>query len=143
MSAYDDEPRVDPYELVERFWPYDGPYSGELTTDAALMIGRLGRYLNNATQKHDALPYAATSGRVLADLASAVAGYDQLLAHLARYLDRQAETNPSLYDDRRDRQGPDTARACVARLRSARPSLVALSDVLAEAATLADHLGSA
>lgn len=81
MSGYNNDPVVggppDPYEVVERFWPYDGPYSDEHTTTAVVMIGRLGRYLNNATRKRDGLPYAAVAGRVLVDLGGAVAGYEQ------------------------------------------------------------------
>lgn len=142
MNTYDDEPRPDPYEIVERFWPYDGPYSDEQTTAAVLMIGRLGRYLNNATQKRDGLPYAAVVGRVLGDLAGAVAGYEQLLGQLARFLDREAEGNPLLYDDRRDRPGAGTARETAAALVEAVDAVRALHTALSEPIRLASHLGS-
>lgn len=138
----DDEPRPDPYEIVERFWPYDGPYSDDHTTAAAVMIGRLGRYLNNATQKRDGLPYAAVVGRVLTDLADAVAGYEQLLSQLARFLDREAETNASLYDGRRDRPGAQTARATAAALSEAVDGVRELHAALSVPARLAYHLGS-
>lgn len=65
MSPFDDEDRPDVSEIVERFWPSDGPYSDEHTGSAVLMRGRIGRYLNNATQKRDGLPYAAVVGRML------------------------------------------------------------------------------
>ena len=142
MSPHDDERVVDPYELVERHWPYDGPYSDELTTGAALMIGRLGRYLNNATGKRDGMPHAAAAGRVLAELHAAVAGYEQLLRQLAGFLDREAINNPTLYDDRRDRPGAVTAQAAAVRVRACAPSMQAVADVLQEAAGLASHVGS-
>ncbi|MGH3614939.1 MAG: hypothetical protein ACRDRK_20575 [Pseudonocardia sp.] len=146
MSTYSNDPsgdrRPDPYELVERFWPYDGPYSDERTTAAAVMIGRLGRYLNNATQKANGLPYAAVVGRVLDDLAGAVIGYEQLLGQLVGFLDREAEGNPSLYDDRRDRPGAQTAREAAAELDEAKAAVLALYTALTRPAQLAYHLGS-
>ena len=143
MSRHDDEPLVDPYELVEQHWPYDGPYSDELTAAAALMIVRLGRYLNNATQKRDGLPYVAAVGRLLAELHAAVAGYEQLLTQLARFVDHQADTNPSVYDDRRDRPGAATARDVGTDLRDdVLPALRSVADALDVAARGAYHLGS-
>ncbi len=141
-DRFDDGARPDPYEIVERFWPYDGPYSDEHTTTAVVMIGQLGRYLNNATQKRNGLPYPAVAGRVLSDLASAVAGYEQLLGQLARFLDREAEGNPSLYDDRRDRPGADTAHEAAFVLADAVDAVRALHAALAVPAELAYHLGS-
>ena len=142
MSRHDDAPGVDPYELVEQHWPYDGPYSDELTVAAVLMIGRLGRYLNNATGKRDGLPDAAAAGRVLAELHAAIAGYEQLLRQLGRFLDREAIDNRTLYDDRRDRPGAVTAQAAAVRVRACVPSMRVVADVLGEAAGLASHLGS-
>lgn len=146
MCTYDLDPspdgRPDPYEIVERFWPYDGPYSDEHTTAAAVMIGRLGRYLNNATGKRSALPYAAVVGWVLNELAEAVIGYEQLLGQLAGFLDREAEANPSLYDDRRDRPGAQTARETAAELHHAKAAVRALHAALTGPAQLAHHLGS-
>jgi hypothetical protein len=146
MNTYTDDPfddgRLEAYEIVERFWPYDGPYSDEHTTAAAVMVGRLGRYLNNATQKRDGLPYAAVAGRVVAELSGAVAGLEQLLGQLARFLDRQADTDPSLYDDRRDRPGAMTARETATALVAAIDAVSELYAALAEPARLASHLGS-
>ncbi len=143
MTARDDEAAVDPYELVERWWPYDGPYSDEHTTTAATMIQRLGRYLNNATQTPAGLSHAAAAGQVLAELTAAIAGFDQLLGQLARFLDHEADTNPSLYDDRRERPGADTARRTARELREAIRAVRDLATLLAAAAGLASHLGSA
>ncbi|MGQ0576172.1 MAG: hypothetical protein ACT4RN_18505, partial [Pseudonocardia sp.] len=94
---------VDAYELVERYWPYDGPYCAELTTAAALMVERLVRYLNNATfGKPAALPAASTAGYVLASLQAAVFGFDQLCGQLGGVAAELAE-DPTLNDHRRDR----------------------------------------
>lgn len=146
MSSYSSElsegGRADPYEIVERFWPYDGPYSDERTTAAVVMIGRLGRYLNNATQKRDGLRYAATVGRVVDDLAGAVIGYEQLLGQLSRFLNHEADGNPSLYDNRRDRPGALTARETAAALDDAKATVFALYSALTVPARLASHLGS-
>lgn len=76
--------------MVEAHWPYDGPYGPEVTTAAATVIERLVRYLNNATGKPDALPYAAVAGSVLASLHAAMARMEQLAAQLARFAERQA-----------------------------------------------------
>lgn len=146
MSTYSNDPSrdggPDPYEIVERFWPYDGPYSDEHTTAAAVLIGRLGRYLNNATQKRDGLPYAAVVGRVVENVRGAVAGYEQLLGQLARFLDQEAEHNPSLYDDRGDRPGAFTARETSAALVEAIEAVHVLDAALAEPSRLAYRLGS-
>ena len=143
MSGYDNGPRVDPYEIVERYWPYDGPYSDELTVAAAVMIGRLGRYLNNATQKRDGLPYVATVGRIVSELHGAVAGYEQLLVQFARFVEREADTNSSVYDDRHDRHGATTAHELAADLRDdVLPALRSVADALDVAARGAYHLGS-
>ena len=143
MSPHDRERVVDPYELVEQHWPYDGPYSDELTTAAALMIGRLGRYLNNATGKRDGLPYIAVVGRVLAELHAAAAGYQQLLVQLDRFVAREAQANPSVYDDRDDRPGATTAHELGRDLLDdVLPALRSLTEALEVAARGASHLGS-
>ncbi len=107
------------------------------------MIARLGRYLNNATQKRDGLPYIAVVGRVLAELHASVAGYEQLLVQLARYVEREAETNPSVYDDRHDRPGAATARELAGDLRDdVLPAIRSVADALDVAARGGYHLGS-
>lgn len=143
MSIRDEQSVPDPWELVEQHWPYDGPYGDDYTRSAGVMIQRLGRYLNNATQKRDGLPYVAVASSVVAQLHAAVAGYEQLLAQLARYLDQEAEGNPSVYDDRHDRPGAATAREVAADLRDdALPALRTLTEALHVAAEGAYHLGS-
>ncbi|MGD9528093.1 MAG: hypothetical protein AB7L91_18770 [Dehalococcoidia bacterium] len=132
---------VNAYEVAERYWPYDGPYDLERTAAAAAMVERLVRYLNNATTKPSALPYAAVAGSVIGSLHAAVAGMEQLTRQLARFAAAQAQ-DPSLYDDRGDRPGAATALELAAALADSRAAVVELADRLAVARGLSDHLGN-
>lgn len=142
MNTYDDVlGPVDASELAERHWPYDGPYDPASTLTAGQMIERLVRYLNNATQKRAALGYAATAGGVLAHLHAAVASLEQLAGQLARFAEQQAH-DPTLYDDRRDRPGAQTALDLADELADLRPVVVELGHRLELAAGHAYHLGN-
>lgn len=144
MSSYlDDEfAPLDAFEVVERHWPYDGPYGPEVTTAAATAIERLARYLNNATLKPEALPHAAVAGSVLASLHVAMAGMEQLAAQLARFAERQA-ADPTLYDDRGNRTGAVTALELAGELDELRPMVAGLAGALERAAGFASHIGNA
>ncbi|MGD9529306.1 MAG: hypothetical protein AB7I38_19365 [Dehalococcoidia bacterium] len=137
----DGDAPVDAYEVVERYWPYDGPYDAERTAAAAAMVGRLVRYLNNATTKPDALPYAPVGGSVVGSLHAAVAGLEQLTRQLARFAAVQAQ-DPSVYDDRGDRPGAATALELAAALDACLPAVVELAERLARARRLSYHLGN-
>lgn len=137
----DDDALVDAYEVVERYWPYDGPYDGELVGSAALLVERLVRYLNNATTKPMALPYAAVAGSVIGSVHAAVAGLEQLTRQLARFAAAQAQ-DPSLYDDRGDRPGAQTALELAAALDACGAAVVELADRLARARRLSYRLGN-
>jgi len=141
FHGWDDVDRVDAHEVVEAHWPYDGPYDPDLTTAAALMVERLVRYLNNATQKPSALPYAATAGSVLASLHAAVFGLGQLAGQLSVFARVQAH-DPTLYDDRHDRPGAHTASALAAAMDDVEPAAAQLAQRLARAARIASHLGN-
>lgn len=131
----------DAYAIVEEFWPYDGPYSRWHTASAATMLGRLVRYLNNATQKQSALPLAADASRVLDGVSAAVFGLEQLTQQLAEFAERQA-SNPRLYDDRYDRPGAVTALDLAAELQELQPVLGDLTTRLQRAASIATHLSA-
>lgn len=141
MNYLDDNAVVDAAEVVEAHWPYDGPHFPELTTTAAAAIDRLVRYLNNATGKPDAMPYVAVAGTLLASLHAAVTGTEQLAVQLARFAELQA-ADPTLYDDRRDRPGADTALALATELNELRSKVADLAGALDRAAELASHLGN-
>ncbi len=130
----------DAYEVVEEFWPYDGPYGQWRTAAAATMLGRTVRYLNNATQKSSAMPYASCAGQVLSGVSAAVFGLEQLARQLVEFVERAA-SDPSLYDDRYDRPGRDTALELTAELEELQPAITALAARLERACGIASHLG--
>lgn len=132
---------IDPYGIVEQHWPYDGPYSDEHTAAAATALGRLVRYLNNATQKRDALTRPAVAGHVLADLDAAVYGLAQLTRQLRNFAERQAD-DPTLYDDRRDRSGAETALELAEELNQTLIAVATLAHRLGRASNIALHLGN-
>lgn len=89
--------RPGPDEIVEMYWPYDGPRDPELTASAAVAIERLTRYLNNTTQYDSGVPYAATVGAIMTAQRAAVQLQDQLLDQCQRRLIAVAD-DPNLYD---------------------------------------------
>ena len=124
--------------------PYDGPHSADTVTDAARGLSVLVRYLNNATgpgNTRTTLKWAATAHRVLGDLGAAVHGLDQLFAQLAAATARQA-SDLTLYDDRRDHPGADTARALAAELGELRRAAGGLAWSIDQARELSVHLGN-
>jgi len=131
-------------EVVDRFWPYDGPHSAESVASAAAALGWLVRYLNNATGPGNAartLPYAASADRVISNLGHTVGLFPQLLGQLCEFLDHQAQV-PTLYDDRRDRPGAGTAAELIDQLCGAHQTVLVLGEQLAAAARLSSHLGN-
>lgn len=128
---------------IEEFFPYDGPHSRDRVADAAHGLSGLVRYMNNATQpsKPYTLDWAATVDRVLGGVGAAAYGLDQLFDQLSGGLERQA-SNPTLYDDRRDRPGADTANHAASALGKARAAAAALADAIEEARSFTHHLGN-
>lgn len=134
------EQRVDAFDIVERFFPYDGPYSPERTGEAATLVERLVRYLNNATTKSDALEHAGDIGHVISGLAAADHGRDQLHRQLAERLHRIAQ-DPLLYDDRRDRPGVTTVGVASNHLFAATVGVRGAARGMSAASDALSHLG--
>lgn len=135
---------TDVYDLIEQQYPFDGPHSGDTVTDAAAALSELVRYLANATgpsNSRDTLRYAARTDRVLGSLIGATYGLDQLLRQLGDALDAQA-ANPTLYDDRRDRPGRDTALRAVKELHAGADLAARLTAELENARSRTYHLGN-
>lgn len=128
-------------DVVDRYWPYDGPHTPETVTAAAQALSGLVRYLNNATRRRDTLPDAATVHGVVSELGIVVSRLPQLLAQLEGAADRMA-ADPSLYDDRRDRPATRTARELAGELAAAQVSVGPLAVRLAEAANRSARLGN-
>jgi hypothetical protein len=118
---------------------YDGPHTAESVTAAARALAALVRHLNNATRDPATLPYAGHVYDVLGSLSEAAAGLDQLTDQLTTATDRHA-ADPTLYDDRRDRPGRDTAHALIAALYQARLAAGGLAHHLGQAQGAASHL---
>lgn len=128
-------------EVVEQRWPYDGPHSDDTVSDAAQALPALVRYLNNATQYPATMAWAATTYRTASGVASTIHLMDQLLRQLAGAMDRQVD-DPTLYDDRRDRPGADTAIETSMDLHAAREALAVVARHLDAAVSHAVHLGN-
>lgn len=114
----------DAHEIVEEFWPYDGPHTPERVTAAAAAIAGLARYLANATQRRDALD-APDLSAVIGHLAAAAPSLAQVLRQFDRIAAVLAD-DPALYDD----DGSD-----------ARATAFELGDACRDAALAAGHLG--
>ncbi|HEV2779107.1 MAG TPA: hypothetical protein VGX25_06850 [Actinophytocola sp.] len=128
------------YEIVERFWPYDGPHSSDTVTDAATAVGQLVRYMNNATW-NPRLLNGPSLYRVLSSLNSAAYGLDQLLEQLAEAA-RTLAGDSTMYDDRRDRPASATALELAEAITAARRAFAGVPRREVErAAGLACHLG--
>lgn len=132
-----------PERLIDAAWPFDGPHTADSVEAAAVALGRLVRYLNNATGYSRSLPDAATAYRVTSNLASVAGLLPQLLDQLARFMEQQVN-DPSLYDDRRNENHPAhrTALAVSAALGEARRAAGSMGAALALAASAASHLGN-
>jgi hypothetical protein len=130
-------------EVIAEYLPYDGPHSRDTVIEAARGVSALVRYLNNATGHWNAratLKWAPTTYSILGGLSAAICGLDQLLAQLAEATEQQA-TNSTLYDDRHDRPGRDTARALTSELTRTRQVVHQLRDALECSHSLSSHLG--
>lgn len=135
---------IDGSELVEQWFPYDGPHSMETVKESAAAISRLVRYLANATQASNAaqtLRYANATNRVISHSSSALFLFGQVFAQL-KYDMIHKEIDSTLYDDRRDRPGAQTAAELADVLQAAQKSVLDAAALLNQAAELASHLGN-
>jgi hypothetical protein len=133
---FNDDDTLSIYDVVEDFFPYDGPHNRDSVVAAAGMISRLGRYLNNATQPHIAehtLEWASAIGDIVNSLHATVVGFDQLLGQLTHALHKQGQ-NPTLYDaTRADRDPREAVAHGTTTLEAAREPLKELADLLGTA----------
>ena len=129
--------------VVERVLPYDGPHSPDTVREAANGLSAMVRYLNNATggwNGKTTLRLAPTVDAILGSLHGCVFGLDQLLSQLGEALVRQS-SDPTLYDDRRDRQVADGALGAARRILAARDAAVAFADAVTDVREMSVHLG--
>ncbi|MGH3461222.1 MAG: hypothetical protein ACRDP9_07055 [Kribbellaceae bacterium] len=129
--------------VVERVLPYDGPHSADTAREAADGLSALVRYLNNATggwNGKSTLRVAPTVDAIFGGLHATTFGLDQLLTKLAEALERQS-ADPTLYDDRRDRDAAPTAANAADRVLAVRDAAMDLADAITEVRRLTFHLG--
>lgn len=96
MSTYDDTP--DPDEIVEQYWPYDGPHSPERLGTALAAVAELVRYSNNASQHSKNLGYAPEGYRALGGMSRATGDMPQLFGQLATWAE-QLSQDPTVRHD--------------------------------------------
>lgn len=133
-----------PERLIDSTWPFDGPHTEDSVEAAAVALGRLVRYLNNATGYSKSLPYVGTAYRVTSSVAHMAGLLPQLLNQLAQLMEQQAN-DPSLYDDRRNERAYPavlTADRVAAELHGATQTVATLGHQLQRAANMASHLGN-
>jgi hypothetical protein len=129
--------------VVERVFPHDGPHSADTVREAANGLSALVRYRNNATGGWNGkatLRLAPTVDAILGGLHAAAFGLHQLLSQLGEALVRQS-ADPSLYDDRRDRDPAAVAGEASDRVLAVRDAAMDLADAITEARRLTFHLG--
>jgi len=129
--------------VVERLLPYDGPHSADTVREAASGLSAVVRYLNHATAPWNGktpLQQAPTVDAIFGGLHGAVFGLDQLLCQLAEALKRQS-ADPTLYDDRRDRDAAAAAVEASERVLAVRDAAIDLADAITEVRRLTFHLG--
>jgi len=135
-------------EVIEQYWPYDGPHDDHTTQQAAVAMAHLARYLANATgpgHRQDALPYAAVGNAVVGNLASMTGRLTEVLMQLAGFFGAQA-SDPTLYDDRRrgpkPQHAPTVANTAAAYLVDARSAAAELLHLLKTTQSNSVHLGN-
>lgn len=131
---------TDAYEIVEANWPYDGPHSDDSMVSAATAMDRLARYVANATQRP--LSSGPALSRIASGLHAALSKVDQVLGQMADAASGEIADRASLYDDRHDRPGADTAAEASILLHQARHELRTATRFLGMADAAASHLGN-
>ncbi|GAA1983511.1 hypothetical protein [Amycolatopsis minnesotensis] len=92
-------PHFDDFDdVVQVLFPYDGPHSRDTVIDAAVLMARTGRYLNNATQRRAPLDQGSTVGAIIGNVKAVLYQFEQLLEQLADGAMRLAD-DPTLYSD--------------------------------------------
>lgn len=128
----------DATQIVQRYWPYDGPHTDESVVGAAQAVSHLVRYVANATYR------PVSSGpafyEVLWRLDEAMARVDQVLRQLAEVTGAALADDVSLRDDRGGSGQPAVAEVVVL-LQDAQQRLLSARGPLNRAAQVSSHLG--
>ncbi len=124
----------DATDIIDKYWPTQGPHTADSVAAAAAASRELMRYLAHATlggSALDALPYASDAYPVAGGLANAAHSQEQVLQQMAAWaggVSRRAD----LRHDGAASAAESRDRACVTALEAA--------EYLSEAATKATEL---
>jgi hypothetical protein len=121
---------VDATELVDRYWPVDGPHTEDRLASAAEATARLARYLAHATTPghiDQGLPHAPAGEVVVGQLRQAAASHTQVYRQLAGWADNLAEDPTLRHDQVRD----DAGRSAQAAIGEAGKAAFALGHAAA------------
>jgi hypothetical protein len=134
--------QIDLADVVDRYWPYDGPHTPEKATAAAVALSGLVRYLNNATLPgRNTLPDGGSVHRILVEIDSVIHRLPQLLGQLSTAA-AQLTHDPTLYDDRSGLNAIATASGIALALDSIKQTARGLGDQLTVVTQEASHLGN-
>ncbi|WP_410633349.1 hypothetical protein [Amycolatopsis sp. cmx-4-83] len=128
-------------DMIPSYCHIDGPHTDDTVTDATSSLSELVRYLNHATIGRNPWRWASTTHRVVGGLSATVYGMEQLVRQLAQVLAAQAES-ATLYDDRRDRPGADTAIAAAMEMQALQLLIGQLASALDAVRAHTVHLGN-
>ena len=138
-DALADRAGQDLHTVLARRLPEQGPYEPDRTCEAARGLDELVGYLAAATAHGQAVPDTDTVNIVLRGLGAAARCHGPLLEHLSQFVDDRAH-EPTLRDDRADRDPRDTATELATVLREADQAAHTLATHLSEATALTGHL---
>lgn len=136
------DPPADGTTVIATAWPDDGPHTSHTTIQAGQALAALTRYLVTATSpgtRASTLPAAPALYDLLATLSQTVDRLPQLLAHTASTAHTYT-TDPTLTDDRADRDGAQTATELSETLRAASSLAGELAAVVDDAHRRTAHL---
>jgi hypothetical protein len=143
LGAGEDPSMTEPLSVVvEGVLPYDGPHSADTVRVAAKGLSAVVRYLNNATGPcagTTTVRLAPTVDAIFGGLHAVAFGLDQLLCQLGKAMVRQS-ADPTLYDDRRDRDAAAAAIEAADRVLAVRDAAMDLADAITEVRRLTVHL---
>lgn len=136
MHDEDATPSAD--TIVEAHWPFGGPHTEESVESAAEAMCGLARYLVNALWTVS--PSAPSLRRLLSFLVTADHRVGEVLEMLVTEAHRLAQ-DPTLFDERRDRPGSQTAIEVVEHINDAQVRYSGGRGALEKAWAAASYLG--
>lgn len=128
-------------DLIDKWFPFDGPYDADAVQDASAGASWLYYYLSKATEPEVASQTLAVDPitSLVFSTSAAVEGMSELVTRMQAAFGQLAKDG-SVSDDRRVTPGWQTAHLIAAMTKVAAAQLTNAARLLARAATQADHL---